>query len=303
VRDGRHAPLSLDVRGLDRVLRLDPARDRVEVQSAATWRTLAAHTAHVLPELAVFAADGWLPATIGDSLAVNAPGPDGFPLVEHVEAITLVTPDGQLKRASREADAELFVHAIGGRGAFGVPYSVTLRPGSLARAAARRTRNEILDIDRGHGAPTHGVVLYVPPDRLQEFLADARQHAREWRVDIARVEVRPTRPETQTRLCWARRAYAAAALHLRRPSDCGGQLRVVQAQRALVAAAIAQGGSFDLGTGAHVSREHVEACYPTIRAFFAEKSRYDPGGRFENRWTRRYRAMLKREACEVRWGG
>jgi FAD/FMN-containing dehydrogenase len=301
VRDGRNAPLSLDTRRLDRVLRLDPARDRVEAQSATTWRTLAAHAAHVLPELAAFAADAWLPATIGESLAANAPGPDGCPLVEHIEAVALVTPDGQLRRASREADADLFALALGGHGAFGVPYSVTLRPSSLARAAARRTRNEILEIDPGSDAPTHDLVLYVPPDRLESFLAAVRLHAREWRMEIARVEVRPTQPETETRLCWARRAYAAVALRLRLPSGLGGQVRTVQTHHALVDAAIAHGGSFDLGADAHVSRGQVEACYPMIRAFFAEKTRYDPDGRLENRWTRRYRALLRREACEVRW--
>jgi len=287
--------------GLDRVLRLDPAGDLVEAQSATTWRALAEHAANTVPELGRLAQDTWLPRTIGQSLAQNAPGPDGFPLVEHIEAVALVTPDGQLRRASRTADSELFALAIGGHGAFGVPYAVTLRLSSLARSAARGAPAETLDLHPGENPATDRVTLYLPPERLQEFLGEARVHAQAWRIPIARVEVRHTQAEAQTRLRWAQRPYAAVALHLRKPCSLGGNLRTAQVQRALVEAAIARGGSFELAPRTFVAREHVTRCYPTMAAFFAEKQRYDPGERFENEWTRRYRALLRRDACEVRW--
>ena len=139
VLEQRGSPLRVDACGLDRVLRLDPAGDRIEAQSATTWRALAAYAADTAPELARFAQDTWLPPTIGQSLAKNAPGPDGHPLIAHIDAVALVTPDGQLRRASRSADSELFALAVGGYGAFGAPYSVTLRLSSLVRCAAAAT--------------------------------------------------------------------------------------------------------------------------------------------------------------------
>jgi len=287
--------------GLDRVLRLDPAGDLIEAQSATTWRALAEHAANVFPELAQLAHDAWLPRTIGRSLAQNAPGPDGRALVEHIEAVALVTPDGQLRRASRAVDPELFALAIGGHGAFGVPYAVTLRLSSLARSAARGTTSESLDLRPGEHLPTDRVVLYLPPERLEDFLGEARIHTQAWRIPIARVEVRCTQSETQTRLPWAQRPYAAVALHLRKPRSLGGNVRTAQVQRTLVEAAISRGGSFELAPGAFVSREHVLHCYPMMTAFFAEKQRYDPGERFENEWTRRYRTLLRRDTFRVRW--
>jgi len=294
-------PLYTGCWGLDRVLRLDPEGDLVEVQSAATWRALAEHAGNVAPELGWLAHDAWLSPTVGESLAQNSPLPDGRALVEQVEAVALVTPDGQLRRASRAVDPELFALAIGGHGAFGVLYAVTLRLSSLARSAACSTTSETLDLCPGETLPTDRVTLYLPPERLEDFLGEARAHTLAWRIPIAKVEVRRTQAEAQTRLRWAQRPYAAVALHLRQPRSLGGNVRTAQMQRTLVEAAISRGGSFELATSTFVSREHVMHCYPMMTAFFAEKRRYDPGERFENEWTRRYRAILRRDSFRVRW--
>jgi hypothetical protein len=294
----------VDVTGLDRVLRVDPAGDRIEVQCATTWRTLAEHAAHAAPGLVHFARDSWLHPTIGQSVAENSPGPDGRPLVAHIEAVALVTPDGQLRRASRLSDPEMFALVIGGHGAFGAPYSVTLRLSSLARSAACGRRPEILDLNREGDKPTGRLGLFLPPECLEDFLGEARTHSLAWRVPIARVEVRATQAESETRLRWAQREYAAVALHLPRPSRLGENVRYVQTHRALIAAAIARGGSFELSASAPVAPEHIDRCYPMMAAFFADKQRYDPAGRFENAWTGHYRALLRRAACkESRWAG
>src|SRR6185436_6793161 len=109
----------------------------VEVQSGATWKSLAARlrpgerraqevrTAH---------------PTIGESLACNAAGPDGRPTVSHVQSFTMVTPDGQLRRVDRMNNPGLFALVVGGQGLFGAIYSVTLRLESLARALADGAR-------------------------------------------------------------------------------------------------------------------------------------------------------------------
>ena len=287
--------------GLDRVLRLDPAGDVLELQSGATWRALADHAAHAVPELARFADDPWMPRTVGQSVAENAPGPDGCPLVAHVQTVALVTPDGLLRGTSRDTDSELFALTVGGYGAFGIPYSVTLRLSSLARSAANPARIETLDLQPAGTQPTDRLVLYVPPEHAEAMLGDARAQSHAWRVPIARIEVRCTQAEAQTRLRWACREYAALALHVHRPGGLGGSVRAFQFQRALIEAAVACGGSFLLSPKAPVAREHVLHCYPTLTTFLADRQRYDPNDRLTNDWTRHFRALLRRDTCEVRW--
>ena len=82
--------------------------------------------------------------TVGESLAHNAAGPDGRPAVAHVESITLVTPGGELRRASRTAHRELFALAAGGQDLFGALYSVTLNIGSLQRAVNEAAAAEVI---------------------------------------------------------------------------------------------------------------------------------------------------------------
>src|SRR4051812_48290736 len=70
-------------------------------------------------------------ATVGESIARNAAGPDGTPAVNHVASLTVVTPDGELRRVSRQRSKDLFALIVGGYGLFGTVYSITLRIATL----------------------------------------------------------------------------------------------------------------------------------------------------------------------------
>lgn len=297
----RGLPHGRESGGLDRVLRLDVTADRVEAQSAVTWSALARYAADEVPGLARFAQDPWLPLTLGQSLAENSPGPDGCPLVSHIEAVALVTPDGMLRRVSRVIDPELFALAIGGRGAVGIPYSVTLRLSSLARSAARGSRIETLDLHPGGDLAPQRLIFYLPPQRAQDFLDEAREHSQAWRIPIARIEVRCTQAESQTRLRWAQREYAAVALHLHATDELGSRVRELQMHRALVGAAIDNEGSFELSPRVNAAREQILRCYPCMTGFLAAWRHYDPDQRLENDWTRRYATVLCRNTVEARW--
>ena len=50
----------------------------------------------------------------------------------------------------------------------------------------------------------------------------------------------------------------------------------------------ANGGRFFLPYQLHYRPEQLVAAYPEIRAFFAEKRKWDPQGRFSNTWYERY---------------
>lgn len=291
----RHAR-PIDAARLDRVLRVDASRGLAEAQARATWSRLAAH---LHPDAASIQAAWDGHGTIAESVASNAAGPDGRPVVAHIESIALVTPDGELRRVG-PASSELFSLVVGGQGLFGSPYSVTLRLESLARAAMEYAPPAALALPGAAGAARAAHFL-VPPQACDAFLAEARSLCAEWRVAIHAAEARRTLPENETLLRWARREYAAVTLQLAELPALGGAVRATQLRRQLIDAAIAHGGSFPIACTPEATRAQTDACYPELRRLLAEKHRLDPTDRLSSPWYRHYRSLLGRESCEVRW--
>jgi hypothetical protein len=284
----------VDAARLDRILRLDNRRALLEVQANTRWHAVAdclrPGDAQVQRLLAAH-------ATVGATLCRNAAGPDGRPAVAHVESLTLVTPDGHLRRIDRLTSGGLFALTLGGLGSFGVLYSATLRVESLLRAVREPQRPEGLA-----GDPARRLRLLVPPERLESFLADARAHCAEWRGVLEGVQVRQTHDEDETFLRWAKRQYAEVTLWLGERPTLGGAVRCTQLRRDLIDAAIASGGTFPIACTPEATRTQTEACYPQLAAFLAEQRRIDPGGVMANAWLRHQRSLLGREPCEIRWG-
>jgi FAD/FMN-containing dehydrogenase len=124
----------LDTRGFDRVIALDRARGLAEVESGIQWPEL-------IRQLGALQGEGegrWTirqkqtgadNLSIGGALSANVHG-RGLtmrPLIDDVEAFTLLDAWGELRRCSRTENRELFRLAIGGYGLFGFIASVTLR--------------------------------------------------------------------------------------------------------------------------------------------------------------------------------
>src|SRR5262249_40544980 len=161
----------LDGRDMDRVLRLDAKQDLVEVQAATPWTALVKHLAAQGCDLAAFS----LEATVGDSVSRATAGPDGLPVTAHVVSLTLVTQDGELRRADRKTNAELFRLVLGGQGVIGVLYSVTLSLASLRQSAAAALEPVALAIGEPRpGYENSSIELLLPPAALESFLAELR---------------------------------------------------------------------------------------------------------------------------------
>ena len=193
----------------------------------------------------------------------------------------------------------MFALVAGGHDLFGALYSVTLDMGSLTRAVNEAAATEVIaPVEESSARPMQ---LLLPPDALDAFLEDARSHCADWRMPLRGIELRRTQQEEDSFLRWARRDYAVVTLHLGAALSIGAAVRATQLRQALLDAAIARGGSFPLWETSEATRAQVEACYPQLRAFLAEKRRVDPAGRLVNPWYRHYRALLEREACEVRF--
>lgn len=290
--------LPYDPNRLDRVLRVDPHPGLIEVQAATTWQSLA--KAAFKPDDARHAAVPAAPITVGQSLAHNAAGPDGRTAVTHVESMAVVMPNGELRRVSRTAHRDLFSLVAGGLGLFGAIYSITLNIGSMLRTLREAQSIQVLGTGTPE-APSRRMRVVVPPAKVEAFLADARARCEEWRMPLDCVELRRTTEDKDSFLRWSRREYALLTLHLAPPGALGVAVRTAQLRRALVDAAISHGGSFPVSFSRNSSMAQIEACYPELRAFLAEKRRIDPMERLTNPWYRHYRNLFTRGSCRVRW--
>ena len=280
---------------LNRILRLDAMQGLLEVQAATPWLAIASA---LRPGDARARVHTTLP-TVGRSIERNAAGPDGTPAVAHVASIALVTPEGELRRVSREREAELFALTVGGHGLFGRIYSITLRIASLARAVERASAPQEITL-QAQGA-VHALELLLPPSALDDFMKDLETRCHDWRAPLQSVVVRRTAPEGDTFLRWARRDYAEVKLGLVQPNGLGAAVRTAQLSHELIDAAIAAGGSFQIACTADATRDQVHACYPQLADFIAHKRRFDPHERLVNDWYLHQRSLLARERCEVRW--
>lgn len=304
LREARDRPLALDASALDCVLRADDERGLLEVQGAMTWRALAAHLGAAAERLSAWAGSGGAAASVGQAVSADAAGPDGAPLSACVESVALVTVDGELRRVDRNTPARLFHLVVGGQGVFGLIYSVTLRIDALLRAAAHAVSAIELHLpgpELGRGIVCE-VQSLLPPDQVEAFVADARELLAERRLALRRIAVRPLQAGAESALGWAKREWASVSLQLQLRATLGASVHAAEIRRLVHAAAIARGGSFPVSAAPEVSRAQLDACYPELPAFLAEKRRYDPAERLQNTWYRRVTAQLRHQACASRWG-
>jgi hypothetical protein len=298
LRDAIRHGQRVDTSRLDRILRPEDNRGVIEVQASTPWQAIAnlLRPGDGVSEAASLKATM---RTIGESIACNTAGPDGRPAVTHLESLTLVTPEGELRRINRVANSSLFALVVGGQGLFGTLYSATMRVSSLLRSA-----DETIQAAPPAPARTDSrtLQLLIPPDALDKFVAEARARCEEWRVAVENFDVRSVLPEEDSFLRWARRQYTEVGIHLAGLPAIGGAVRSVQLRRELIDAAIEAGGSFPIARTLDATRDQVAACYPELPSFLAEKRRIDPSEKLVNNWYRHHRSLFDRRPCEVRWG-
>lgn len=304
LRQARGQALTLDASGLDRVLRADAARGLLEVQAATRWSELAGYLlSRQRIDVGLFASLSRLPATVGEAVSLASPGPDGLPVSAHVVAVTLVSPDGELKRADRDTNPQMLKLALGGQGMIGVLYSLTLSIASLQRSAGQAIEAVELGMpETGRAGATAGSMeCLLPPEQLEAFLQDVRSLLEERRLALHGISVRRYLPDSSCHLNWATREWAGVEIRFGGKTTIGACVVATEARRALLAGALARGGSFPACGARDATREQLDACYPMLRDFLAEKRRIDPAERLENEWSRQVRAKLRAESCEVRW--
>jgi FAD/FMN-containing dehydrogenase len=134
----------VDCRGLNRILSFDAEAGVIEVEAGIAWPSLIEFLKPTLWSI-IQKQTGADNLTLGGAVAANIHG-RGLkmrPLVQDIEALTLVDARGDVIVCSREENASLFRHVIGGYGMFGIVYSVRLRlmPRRLLRRSVRHVRS------------------------------------------------------------------------------------------------------------------------------------------------------------------
>lgn len=141
----------LDMRRLNRVRSFDEQRGLLEVEAGIQWpdviRAYLARTAGLHSPWGIRQKQtGADRLTIGGAVAANVHGRvlTAPPFVGDLEALEVVTADGELVTCNRQQRPELFSHVVGGYGLFGVVTAATLR---LARRQQVERVVELSEID------------------------------------------------------------------------------------------------------------------------------------------------------------
>jgi FAD/FMN-containing dehydrogenase len=149
-----------------------------------------------------------------------------------------------------------------------------------------------LEVDRRLGATHRGseiiTELYVPPERLVEFLRRAARCLVERMVPVIYGTIRLIQPDEDTVLAWARSRFACVIFNLHVDHVSASLERASAAFRALIELAIELGGSYYLTYHRYATPQQFEQCYPRVKEFFEAKQRFDPDGVFRSDWFKHY---------------
>jgi hypothetical protein len=186
----------------------------------------------------------------------------------------------------------------------GVLYSVTLLLDTLrCSAAAPAAPVHLLIPEARANACMSGMFeCLLPPERIDGYLASLRALAEERRLLLHGVSVRRFHPGKTPFLRCPEREWAAVRVSFGVKPTLGASVLAAQIRRLLLGLALERGGSFALRNPRDATCEQLNACYPMLPSFLAEKRRYDPAERLQNDWYRCLLAKQRAGNCEVRWG-
>ncbi len=134
--------------------------------------------------------------------------------------------------------------------------------------------------------------LYVPRERLADFMAAVAEEFRANSTNVIYGTIRLIEPDEESVLAWATDRWACIIFNLCVPHTPAGIERAADAFRGLIDLAIERGGKYYLTYHRWARRDQVETCYPQFVDFLRAKRQHDPGGRFESDWYRHYAAMF-----------
>ena len=130
--------------------------------------------------------------------------------------------------------------------------------------------------------------LYVPLDRLPDFMDAAARELRARAANVIYGTIRLVEPDHETFLNWARRAYACIVFNLHIDHTPDGIARAADALRCLIDLAAERNGSYFLTYNRFATPAQLIRCYPQFSDFLARKRRHDPASLFTSDWHKAY---------------
>jgi FAD/FMN-containing dehydrogenase len=134
--------------------------------------------------------------------------------------------------------------------------------------------------------------LYVPRDRLTDFMAAVADDFRANDVNFIYGTIRLVERDDESFLAWATDRWACVIFNLCTLHTPEGLEHSADAFRRLIDLAIERGGKYYLTYHRWARRDQLESCYPQFAEFLLRKRQHDPDERFQSDWYRHYRAML-----------
>ena len=134
--------------------------------------------------------------------------------------------------------------------------------------------------------------VYVPRDKLADFMAEAAEGFRRAQVNVIYGTIRLIERDDVTFLPWASQRWACIVFNLHVDHSEVGLARAQEQFRLLIDLARQQGGSYFLTYHRWASRNQVRLCYPRLGEFLRKKRQWDPEERFQSDWYRHYREMF-----------
>ena len=134
--------------------------------------------------------------------------------------------------------------------------------------------------------------IYVPRDRLTDFMKAVAVDFRADGTDVIYGTIRLVEPDGETFLAWARERWACIIFNLHTVHTSDGLERSARAFRRLIDRGIERKGSYYLTYHRWATRGQVEVCYPRFAEFLKKKREVDPEERFQSEWYRHYRTLF-----------
>jgi len=135
--------------------------------------------------------------------------------------------------------------------------------------------------------------VYVPRERLVDFMETVRADFRANKTDLIYGTIRLIEKDDESFLAWAKERYSCIVFNLHVKHTTQGIEKAKSDFRRLIDRAIEHGGNYYLTYHRWATREQVSTCYPQFTEFLRLKRRYDSAETFQSDWYRHYSAMFK----------
>ena len=131
--------------------------------------------------------------------------------------------------------------------------------------------------------------VYVPKERLVDFINEMREDFRKNDVDLIFGNIGVIEEDNESFLAYAKKPYATISFHIHTVHTPDGLKRSSEAHRRVINMAIERGGSYYLTNHRFATIKELKACYPQFPEFIRLKKKYDPQELFQSDWYRYYK--------------